>query len=144
MLMRTDPFRDFERFTQEAFSRPRPSVMPLDAYRVGDRFVVHFDLPGVDASSIDLTVEKNALTVTAHRSWEASDDVQILASERQQGTFSRQLLLGESLDSDRVEASYDDGVLTITIPVAEQAKPRRIEVSSRSEAAKSIETSTSD
>jgi len=108
--------------------------MPMDAYRKGDQFVVHFDLPGVDPSSIDLTVEKNVLTVSAERRWQASEDEQIVASERPQGQFSRQLFLGESLDAERVEARYDQGVLTITIPVAEQAKPRKVEVSSAGQA----------
>lgn len=141
MLMRTDPFREFDRLTQQAFgSRPRSSVMPMDAYRKGDRFVVHFDLPGVDAASIDLTVEKNVLTVAAERRWTADDDTQVVASERPQGAFSRQLFLGEGLDADRVEASYDNGVLTVTIPVAEQAKPRKVEVSAGSANAEAIET----
>jgi HSP20 family protein len=130
MLMRSDPFRELDRITQQVFGTPaRPTAMPMDAYRQGDRFVVHFDLPGVDSSSIDLTVEKNVLTVSADRRWQPSEDEQIVASERPQGTFSRQLFLGESLDADRVEAQYDNGVLTVTIPVAEQAKPRKVEVS---------------
>jgi HSP20 family protein len=130
MLMRTDPFREFDRLTQQAFgTRFRPSAMPMDAYRQGDEFVVHFDLPGVDPTSIDLTVEKNVLSVSAERRWDAAEDIQIVASERPQGTFNRQLFLGEGLDADRVEASYDNGVLSVTIPVAEQAKPRKVEIS---------------
>ncbi|HEU4915384.1 MAG TPA: Hsp20/alpha crystallin family protein [Acidimicrobiia bacterium] len=131
MLMRTDPFREFDRFTQQAFgTRYRPSAMPMDAYRQGDQFVVNFDLPGVDPSSIDLTVEKNVLSVSAERRWEPAEDLQIVASERPQGNFNRQLFLGEGLDSDQVEASYENGVLSVTIPVAEQAKPRKVEISS--------------
>ncbi|MGH3667337.1 MAG: Hsp20/alpha crystallin family protein, partial [Acidimicrobiia bacterium] len=96
MLMRTDPFREFDRLTQQAFgTKFRPAVMPMDAYRQDDQFVVNFDLPGVDPSSIDLTVEKNVLSVSAERRWEATEDVQIVASERPQGTFNRQLFLGE-------------------------------------------------
>lgn len=128
MLMRTDPFRDLERFTQQAFGPSRAVFMPMDAYRSGDKYTVHFDMPGVDVNSIDLTVEKNALTVTAERRWKASDDTQVVASERPQGKFSRQLMLGEGLDASAVEARYDDGVLTLTIPVAEQAKPRKVEI----------------
>lgn len=128
MLMRTDPFRDLERFTQQAFGAPKASFMPMDAYRKGDQYVVHFDLPGVDVDSIDLTVEKNALTVTAERRWTASDDTKVVASERAQGRFTRQLMLGEGLDANRLEARYDAGVLTLTIPVAEQAKPRKVEI----------------
>ena len=131
MLMRFDPFRELDRLTQQAWgSATRGSVMPMDAYRHGDQFVVHFDLPGVDPSSIDLTVEKNVLTVSAQRQWQRSDDQEVLVSERPQGSFSRQLFLGEGLDADRVEATYDNGVLTVTIPVAEQAKPRKVEITS--------------
>lgn len=144
MLMRTDPFREFDRLTQQALgTRFRPSAMPMDAYRQGDAFVVQFDLPGVDHSSIDLTVEKNVLAVTAERRWEAGDDVEIVASERPQGTFNRQLFLGEGLDAERVDASYENGVLTVTIPVAEQAKPRKVEVTAGA-GARAIETSASD
>lgn len=142
MLMRSDPFRDLDRLTQQAFgTRLRPSVMPMDAYRQGDRFVVDFDLPGIDPSSIDLTVEKNALTVAAERRWEAAEDIQVVASERPQGQFRRQLFLGDGLDPDGVEASYHEGVLTVTIPVAEQAKPRRVAVTSGGDEAKAIEAS---
>jgi HSP20 family protein len=130
MLMRTDPFRELDRFAQQAFgTRARPAAMPMDAYRQGDHFVVHFDLPGVDPASIDLTVEKDVLTVSTERRWEPAEDAQVVASERPQGSFSRQLFLGKGLDADRVEASYRDGVLTVTIPVAEQAKPRKVQIS---------------
>ena len=141
MLMRTDPFRELDRLTQQAFgTRFRPSVMPIDAYRQGDEFVVDFDLPGVDPSSIDLTVEKNVLSVSAERRWEPAEEVQIVASERPQGTFNRQLFLGEGLDADKVEASYDNGVLSVTIPVAEQAKPRKVEIAA-GDGARTIEAS---
>ena len=145
MLMRTDPFRELDRLTQQALgTRARPTAMPMDAFREGDRFVVRFDLPGVEASSIDLTVEKNVLTVSAERQWQPSENQEIVASERPQGSFSRQLFLGEGLDAERVEASYDNGVLTVTVPVAEQAKPRKIQVNSGSNGkAKSIDTSAS-
>lgn len=129
MLMRYDPFRELDRLTQQAFAPARPTMMPMDAYRHGDQFVVHFDLPGVDPESIDLTIERGGLTVSAERSWQPADDDQVVAAERPQGGFSRQLLLGENLDADRIEASYEHGVLTVTIPVAEQAKPRRVEIS---------------
>jgi HSP20 family protein len=144
MLMRTDPFREFDRLTQQAFgTKFRPAVMPMDAYRQDDQFVVNFDLPGVDPSSIDLTVEKNVLSVSAERRWEAAEDVQIVASERPQGTFNRQLFLGEGLDADRVEASYDNGVLSVTIPVAEQAKPRKVAISAGADA-RTIEASATE
>jgi HSP20 family protein len=129
MLMRTDPFRDLERLTQAAFGTvARPTTMPMDAYRRGDAFVVEFDLPGVDPSSIDLTVERNVLTVTAERAGNEGDDVELVAAERPRGRFSRQLFLGDTLDTDRLEASYEAGVLRVSIPVAEQAKPRRVKI----------------
>ena len=141
MLMRTDPFRDLDRLAQQVLGTPaRPAAMPIDAYRHGDEFVVEFDLPGVDTGSIDLVVEKNVLTVHAQRQRNALEGVELLVGERPQGTFSRQLFLGEGLDTEHVEASYDNGVLTVTIPVAEQAKPRKVEISSRG-GAKQIATS---
>ncbi len=139
MLMRFDPFRELDRLAQQTFGTGvQSSVMPMDAYREGDNFVVHLDLPGVDPSSIDLTVEKNVLTVSAQRQWQPSEGQQVLASERPQGSFSRQLFLGEGLDPERVEASYDNGVLTVTVPVAEQAKPRKVEITSGGGKAKAI------
>ena len=129
MLMRTDPFRDLDRLTQQVFGTPtRPAAMPIDAYRSGDEFVVQFDLPGVDGRSIDLTVEKNVLTVHAERKRPAADDLEMLVAERPQGTFSRQLFLGETLDTEHIEAQYADGVLTLRVPVAEKAKPRRVPI----------------
>ena len=128
MLMRFDPFRDFDRITQQLWNGARPAAMPMDAYRHGEQFVVHFDLPGVDPNSIDLTVEKNVLTVSAERTWQAGEGYQVVASERPQGRFSRQLFLGEGLDYDHVSATYNSGVLTVTIPVAEAAKPRKVEI----------------
>ncbi len=131
MLMRFDPFRDLDRLTEQVWGQGgRSPVMPMDAYRQGDSFVVHFDLPGVEPSSIDLTIEKNVLTVTAQRSWARPEDAEVVAAERQQGSFSRQLFLGEGLDADGIEAGYEQGVLTVHIPVAEQAKPRKVQIAS--------------
>jgi HSP20 family protein len=130
MLMRFDPLREFDRVFDQAWSQARQAAIPMDAYRHGDSFVVNLDLPGVDPSSIDLTVERNSLTISAERHWEPVEGDQVIASERRQGNFSRQLLLGDSLDADRIHASYENGVLTVTIPVAETAKPRKIEVES--------------
>ena len=129
MLLRTtDPFRDFDRFQQRAATASRPAVMPMDAWREGDRFVIEFDLPGVAKESIDLDVERNVLTVQAERP--APDgDWDILASERPRGVFSRQLVLGDNLDLQQIEATYDAGVLRLVVPVAERAKPRKIEIS---------------
>jgi HSP20 family protein len=129
MLMRTDPFREFDRLAQQVFgTASRPAVMPMDAYRRGDEFVVHFDLPGVDADSIDLEVERNVLTVRAERRPEQVDGAEVVVAERPQGTFSRQLFLGDTLDLDRIEAGYEAGILTLVIPVAEQAKPRKVTI----------------
>ncbi|MBA2947361.1 Hsp20/alpha crystallin family protein [Streptomyces himalayensis] len=129
MLMRTDPFRELDRLTQQVFGTvARPAAMPMDAYRSGDDFVVHFDLPGIDPESIDLDVERNVLTVHAERRSPAPEGAEMVASERPTGSFSRQLFLGESLDTERIDASYDAGVLTLRIPVAEQAKPRKIQI----------------
>ena len=132
MLMRTDPFRELDRLTQQLFNAngtsSRPAVMPMDAYRQGEQFVVHFDLPGVDPSSIDLDVERNVLSVKAERTPTYGENVELQVVERPRGVFSRQLFLGDTLDADRVEASYDAGVLTLRIPIAEKAKPRKIEI----------------
>jgi HSP20 family protein len=130
MLMRFDPLREFDRVFDQAWSQARQAAIPMDAYRHGDSFVINFDLPGVDLSSVDLTVERNSLTVSAERHWEPVEGDQIIASERRQGTFTRQLLLGDGLDADRIHASYENGVLTVTIPVAASAQPRKIEVES--------------
>ncbi|MHB8341323.1 MAG: Hsp20/alpha crystallin family protein [Mycobacteriales bacterium] len=131
MLMRTDPFRELDRLTQQVFGTPsRPAVMPMDAYRKGDKFCVQFDLPGIDPASIDLTVEQNVLTVRAERSALAGD-VEPLVCERPTGSFSRQLFLGETLDTEHVDADYTAGVLTLAIPVREAAKPRKVAISSQ-------------
>ncbi|WP_101256657.1 Hsp20/alpha crystallin family protein [Streptomyces barkulensis] len=129
MLMRTDPFRELDRLTEQLLgTTARPVGMPMDAYRSGDDVVVHFDLPGVDPENIDLDVERNVLTVHAERRWLGPEDAERIAAERPTGKFSRQLFLGDTLDTERIDASYDAGVLTLRIPVAEQAKPRKIQV----------------
>lgn len=128
MLMRTDPFRDLDRLTDAVFgTSARPAVMPMDAYRDADTFVVRLDMPGIDPDSLDLTVERNVLTVHAERK-RPDENAERIAAECSYGVFSRQLFLGDTLDVDRLEADYCDGVLSLRIPVAEQAKPRRIEV----------------
>jgi HSP20 family protein len=133
--MRTDPFRELDRFAQQMLGTAtpgtwsKPAAMPMDAYRAGDEFVVCFDLPGVTPDAIDLDIEHNVLTVKAERRpLPAGDDVQMQVSERPLGVFSRQLFLGDSLDTDRIAASYETGVLTLRIPIAEKAKPRRIDI----------------
>lgn len=134
MLMRTDPFRELDRLTQQVLGTngtlARPSVMPMDAWRDGDVFHVEFDLPGVKPDSIDLDVERNVVTVKAERPARAID-AELIAAERPRGVFSRQLILGDNLDTEHIEASYDTGVLTLKIPVAERAKPRKISVASK-------------
>lgn len=129
MLLRFDPFREFEReFDRLSRAATRNTYMPLDAWRQGDRYFVNVDLPGVDPESIDLTVEKNVLTVNASRTWERQEGDQVLLAERAHGHFSRQVFLGEGLDAEKIEARYHNGVLTLTVPVAEQAKPRKVEI----------------
>ena len=132
MLMRTDPFRELDRLTQQFFgaqgTASRPAVMPMDAYRSGEEYVVRFDLPGVSADSIDLDVERNVLTVKAERKADFGENADVQVAERPRGVFSRQLFLGETLDTDNIAAEYDAGVLTLRIPVAEKAKPRKIEI----------------
>lgn len=127
MLMRTDPFRELDRLTQQLL---RPSngvlIMPMDAYRQDNMFYIKFDLPGIDADTVDVTVEQNVLTVEAKRP--ATDNVEYTVAERPTGSFSRQIFLGETLDAEKLEADYSDGVLTIRIPVLEAAQPRKIEI----------------
>jgi HSP20 family protein len=146
MLMRTDPFRDLDRLTQQLFGQvqpgtwTRPAAMPIDAYRSGDEFVVAFDLPGVSPEAIEIDVERNVLTVKAERRPLRLDaEAQVELSERPLGVFSRQLFLGDALDTERIQADYDNGVLVLRIPVAEQAKPRKVEVSGAAGGQKVIE-----
>lgn len=139
MLMRFDPFRELDRLSDQVLNQPRSAVMPMDAYRKGDDFVIHFDLPGVDPSEIDLTTEKNVVTVKAERRWNRQDNEEIVVSERPQGEFSRQLFLGDGLDPSKISAAYDNGVLTLTVPVAEQAKPRKVQVSAGGSGPKRLE-----
>ena len=137
MLMRTDPFRELDRVTQQVFGGnasagtwTRPTAMAMDAYRSGDKFVVAFDLPGVDPDAIELDVERNVLTVKAERRPAlVGEHVEMQVAERPLGVFSRQLFLGDTLDAERIDASYEAGVLTLRIPIAERAKPRKIAIS---------------
>ena len=140
MLLRTtDPFRDFDRLAQQLLgtgTTSRPAIMPMDAWREGDQFVVEFDLPGVASDTLDIDVERNVLTVKAERV-PGNGDWQRLASERTHGQFSRQLVLGDNLDLTKIEAGYDNGVLRLVVPVAERAKPRKVEIAG---SAPSVET----
>lgn len=134
MLMRTEPFRDLDRWAQQVMgTAARPAGMPIDAWREDGRFVVEVDLPGVDPGSVDLDVERNVLTIRAERAPRASDAHELVVSERPRGVFSRQLILGDALDTEHVSADYRAGVLRLTIPVAERAKPRKISITTDSE-----------
>jgi HSP20 family protein len=129
MLVRTDPFRDFDRLAQQMLgTAARPAAMPMDAWRDGEQIVVEFDLPGVDPDSVDLDVQRNVLTVRAERRPSTGDDTEMIAAERPRGVFSRQVILGDTLDTGRVQASYTAGVLTLRIPIAEKAKPHKIAI----------------
>jgi HSP20 family protein len=145
MLMRTDPFRELDRLTQQVFGNQagtwsRPTAMPMDAYRTGDTFVVAFDLPGVDPGVIDLDVERNVLTVRAERRpLPSGEHVEMQVAERPLGVFSRQLFLGDTLDADHIDASYEAGVLMLRIPVAERAKPRKISIASVDDGQRTVE-----
>jgi HSP20 family protein len=131
MLMRTDPFRDLDRLTQQVFgTMARPAAMPMDAFRKGDTFYIQLDLPGTTLESIELTVEQNVLTVHATRP-AMNGEVELLVSERPAGAFTRQVFLGDTLDADHIEADYTVGVLTLAIPVHEAAKPRKVEITSQ-------------
>src|SRR3954447_1317223 len=145
MLMRTDPFRELDRVAQQMFgTAARPAAMPIDAFRKGDEFIALFDLPGMAAESIDLTLERNVLTVHAERARPDDDDLELLIGERPSGTFSRQLILAETLDAERIAADYTDGVLRLRIPVREQAKPRRVDIASAATSGVPIEASSTD
>jgi HSP20 family protein len=141
MLMRTDPFRELDRLSQQLMGNlgtsARPAAMPMDAWREGEEFVVEFDLPGVDPQSVDLDVERNVLTVRAERP-ALNGDHELIAAERPRGVFSRQLILGDNLDTERVQAEYGAGVLTLRVPIAEKAKPRKIPIARSSEGRQAI------
>jgi HSP20 family protein len=140
--LRFDPFRELDRWANEVMGAARtPRLMPMDAYRHGESYVLRLDLPGIDADSMDITAENNTLTVRAERRNDAPEGAQYVLAERPSGTYSRQIVLGDGLDVDNIAAEYQDGVLTVTIPVAEQAKPRRIQVGRTSGGPKAISES---
>lgn len=129
MLLRFDPFRELDRAVDDAWrtARRNPGI-PMDAVRHGDQVFITFDLPGVDPDAVDVTVERNVLTVKAERQWSRQEGDQVLADERPKGSFQRSVLLGDTLDTSALEAAYDHGVLTVAIPVAAQAQPRKIQI----------------
>ena len=134
MLVRTDPFRELDRVASQVFGTvARPAAMPMDAWRDGDTFVIEFDLPAIDPELVELDVERNVLTVRGERLSPTGPDVELIASERPRGMFSRQVLLGDTLDTENIRAAYHAGVLRLEIPVAERAKPRKISIDVQSE-----------
>ncbi len=143
MSTRFDPLREMDRWFSDTMRTPASLAMPMDLYRAGEQFVAKIDLPGVDPSTVDVDVEDRTLTIRAQRRGEDFGNVQWLTHERPTGTFARQLTLGYGVALDRIEASYTDGVLTLTIPVAEDAKPRKISVS-HGGSTTAIDTSSSD
>src|SRR6476660_7928611 len=140
MLMRFEPLREFDRLTEDLLSERRARQIPVDAVPLSNEFKIHLDLPGVDSRFIELTVEQDLLTVRATRAWVRTEGDQVQIAERPQGEFSRQLFLGESLDRDHITANYENGVLTLPIPVAEQAKPRKVEITHAGGVAEAIAT----
>ncbi|WP_166345426.1 Hsp20/alpha crystallin family protein [Phytoactinopolyspora limicola] len=144
MTTRFDPFREIDRLADHVLGTARnAATMPLDLYRSGHHYVIHFDLPGVDPGSIDVSVENRTLTVRAQRTDRADEGTQWLARERPTGTYARQLTLGDGLSTEEIDATYADGVLTLTVPVAEQARPRRIDVV-RADTAHAVGTTSSN
>jgi len=124
-----DPFRQMDRLTSQLLSGTRtPLGMPMDVWQAGDGFHVSLDLPGVDPDSVDITTERNMLTITAERRAEYQEGQNVLIAERTQGTFTRQLQLGDTVDTENIQASYGDGVLHLTIPITQAAQPRRVQV----------------
>ncbi|MFI5840032.1 Hsp20/alpha crystallin family protein [Catenuloplanes sp. NPDC051500] len=130
MVLTFDPFREFDRLAGQMLGTPATMAMPMDLYRSGDHFVLHCDLAGVDPGSVEVDVDGRALIIRAERSPRTDADVQWVRRERATGTFERRLQLGDGLDLDRIAATWQDGVLTLTVPVAEAAKPRRIAINS--------------
>lgn len=129
MLVRTDPFRELDRVASQVFGTvARPAAMPMDAWRDSDTFVIEFDLPAIDPEKVELDVERNVLTVRAERLSPTGPNVELIASERPRGMFSRQVILGDTLDTENIHATYHSGVLRLNIPVAERAKPRKISI----------------
>jgi len=132
-VLRFDPFRDLDRLTEQMLGAPvgsarTPRFMPMDLYRAADHYVLHADLPGVDPGSVDVSVDNGTLTLRAERSGRTDDSIEWLTNERFTGSYMRQLALGDGVDTDRIAATYENGVLTVTIPLAEKVKPRRIHI----------------
>lgn len=145
MLLRWDPFRELDRLSEAQAQGPaRRPALPIDAVRRGDRLHIALDLPGVDPATVELTVEKNVLTIRAERHWQPGEDDEVLMAERPRGAFARQLFLGDNLDTEAIEATAEHGVLHVVIPMAEAAKPRRIEVADGGSGGHAIETASTE
>jgi len=130
MAMSFDPFSEFDRLASSLLSRPGPRLMPVDLYREGDRYVLTADLPGADPGSIDIDVDGQLLTIRAQRTTASAEGVKWLSQERPAGSYLRQFSVGEGIDSEKITASYDNGVLSVVLPVSERAKPRKIAIGS--------------
>jgi HSP20 family protein len=148
-VLRFDPFHDIDTVARQllgeaAGTARAPRFMPMDLFKAGDHYVLNADLPGVDPGSIDVSVDNGTLTLRAQRSTPSDEGVQWIASERFAGTFMRQLSLGDNVDADQISATYNNGVLSLTIPIAEKAKPRRVEISGSSQQPKTIEAGSSN
>lgn len=129
MSISFDPFHHLDELREQVVSGGRtPRSFPMDAYRRGDEFFVHLDLPGVQPETVDVSVENQVLTITSERRFEQRQGDEFIVSERPQGRFSRQLRLGSTIDTEKIEASYEDGVLTLTLPVSQRARPRQIQI----------------
>ncbi|PXX66557.1 HSP20 family protein [Nocardia tenerifensis] len=148
-MLRFDPFHDMDTLARQLLgettgSARTPRFMPMDLFKAGDHYVLNADLPGVDPGSVDVNVDNGTLTLRAQRSTPSEEGVQWIASERFAGTFMRQISLGDNVDADKISATYNNGVLSVTIPIAERAKPRRIQIASGSSDQKTIEAGSSN
>lgn len=140
MAMKFDPFRELDRVAGALLeNRPGLRLMPMDLYREKDHYVLAADLPGIDPGSVDIDVDGQLLTIRAERTLRGTEGVKWLTRERESGSFLRQLNLGQGIDTEGIAARYENGVLSVTIPVSERAKPRKIEVVT-GESAASVES----
>lgn len=138
-LMRFDPFRELDRLTEQALAGARTvHTLPMEAFRRGDQFVVAVDVPGIKGDDIDVTVERNVIEITARRRPLRQDGDELIVDERPQGEFRRQLFLGDNLDPNKLNAVIDGGVLTLTVPVSEESKPRKVQIGTANQGQQAI------
>lgn len=147
-MLRFDPFHDIDAVARQLLSEATgtsraPRFMPMDLFKAGDHYVLNADLPGVDPGSVDVSVDNGTLTLRAQRTAPSEEGVQWIASERFSGTYMRQLSLGDNVDTDNISATYNNGVLSVTLPIAERAKPRRIEITGGGSGQRTIEAGSS-